>query len=435
MRRDATLSWRGIGRPRDVACGHADPVAGGAHTTGWIYRGGMGAAALGVAAVLVAASEPLIRDAAALAALVLVGTHYLLSAARRPLLFYQRSPLLERILAGCPSLRGRFWPTPWCFNRHLQLALMALRDAREAPLCFDHTVRLRLSDGGTVSLEWAGLVEGSAPADPTPVLIVLPTICGDGRGLRRFVRAMSTRLGWRVVVLNRRGHGDLPLTTPRFNTLGSTDDLREQLCHVRGFAPSSPLYAVGLSAGSGLLVRYLGEEGERTPLTAAVALCPGYDTTRAFARVHPAYDRYLIRMLRNYFLRRHAGALRSAAGYVETLSARSLAGFHDRGFRLAGFSSAAEYHYCTNPMVVARGVRVPILVLNAADDPVCVVENVRENVSFVDTVAESIIVLTARGSHCAFFERVLRPASWADRVIGEYLAAVHAALAAPAAPT
>jgi len=78
---------------------------------------------------------------------------------------------------------------------------------------------------------------------------------------------------------------------------------------------------------------------------------------------------------------------------------------------------------------------VPILVLNAADDPVCVVENVRENVSFVDTVAESIIVLTARGSHCAFFERVLRPASWADRVIGEYLAAVHAALAAPAAPT
>ena len=434
MPEDATVPWGGIGRRHAVPGGHVDSMAGDAHLSGWIYRGGMGAAALGVAAVLVAASEPLARDAAMLAALVLIGTHYLLTAARRPLLYYQRSPLAERILAGCPSLRGRFWPTPWCFNRHLQLALMALRDAREAPLGFDHTLRLRLPDGGTVSLEWAGL-EGSAPADPTPVLIVLPTICGDGRALRRFVRAMRTRLGWRVVVLNRRGHGDLPLTTPRFNTLGSTDDLREQLRHVRGLAPSSPLYAVGLSAGSGLLVRYLGEEGERTPLTAAVALCPGYDTARAFVRVHPVYDRYLTGMLRDYFLRRHSGTLGSAAGYVETLAARSLAAFHDRGFRLAGFSSAAEYHHYTNPMVVARGVRVPLLVLNAADDPVCVVENVRENVAVVDAVAESIIVLTARGSHCAFFEGVLRPASWADRVIADYLAAVDAALAAPAAPT
>lgn len=431
MPKDATVPWRGIGRRREVARGHVDSAAGDAHTTGWIYRGGMGAAALGVAAALVVASEPVTRAAAVLAALVLLGTHYLLTAARRPLLYCQRSPLAERILAGCPSLRGRFWPTPWCFNRHLQLALMALRDAREAPLCFDRTSRLRLPDGGTVSLEWAGL-EGSAPADPAPVLIVLPTICGDGWALRRFVRVMRTRLGWRVVVLNRRGHGDLPLTTPRFNTLGSTDDLREQLRDVRRLAPSSPLYAVGLSAGSGLLVRYLGEEGERTPLTAAVALCPGYDTTRAFARVHPAYDRYLTGMLRKYFLRRHAGALRSSAGYVETLSARSLTAFHDRGFHLAGFSSAGEYHHHTNPMLVVPGVRVPLLVLNAADDPVCVVENVREHVGVVDTVAESIIVLTARGSHCAFFEGVLRPASWADRVIAEYLAAVHGALASPA---
>src|SRR5262250_3190271 len=228
MPRDATVPWRGIRRRGEMARGRVDPMAGDAHTTAWIYRGGMGAAALGVAALLVAAGEPLIRDAAALGGLVLIGTHYLLTAARRPLLYYQRSPLVERIFAGCPSLRGRFWPTPWCFNRHLQLALMALRDACEAPLSFDHTARLRLPDGGTVSVEWAGL-EGSAPADPTPVLIVLHTVCGDGRGLRRFVRAMRTRLGWHVAVLNRRGHGDLPLTTPRFNTLGSTDDLREQL--------------------------------------------------------------------------------------------------------------------------------------------------------------------------------------------------------------
>src|SRR5262249_13717615 len=138
MPRDATVAWSGMGRRREVARGGS--VAGDTHTTSWIYRGGMGAAALGVAAVLVAASGPVTRDAAVLAALALVATHSLLTAARRPLLYYQRSALAERVLAGCPSLRGRFWPTPWCFNRHLQLAMMALRDAREAPLCFDRTL-------------------------------------------------------------------------------------------------------------------------------------------------------------------------------------------------------------------------------------------------------------------------------------------------------
>jgi predicted alpha/beta-fold hydrolase len=84
-----------------------------------------------------------------------------------------------------------------------------------------------------------------------------------------------------------------------------------------------------------------------------------------------------------------------------------------------------------------HGVRVPLLVLNAADDPVCVVENVREHLGVVAALPETLVVLTARGSHCAFFEGVLRPASWACRVIAEYLTAVHGALgdlARPPAP-
>ena len=387
----------------------------------WAYRIAISALAAGTA--LLAARVPTLRGAASLAALALLGAHYLFTAARPPALYHGRSTLTEGILASCPSLSRRFWPTPWCFNGHLQVALMALRDAHEPPLRFDQRERLRLSDGGTVSLDWIGF-DGSA--ESTPVLIVLPSLCGDGQSLRGFVREMRTHLGWGLVVLNRRGHGDLPLTTPRFNTLGATGDLREQLHHIRERLPDSRLYVVGVSAGSGLLVRYLGEEGRRTPVTAAVALCPGYDTTRAFTRVHRAYDRYMVRMLREYFLDRHAAVLQTVAGYAETRASRSVAEFHDRGFHLSGFQSVADYHRATNPMAVIDGMRVPLLVLNAADDPVCVVENVREHLGVVDTVPQTVVALTARGSHCAFYEGLLRPKSWACRVIAEYLAAVHA---------
>jgi predicted alpha/beta-fold hydrolase len=398
-----------------------------ARGAGRLYGLAMTALAAGLLAF--AALAPGARGPAAVAAVVLLVTHYLVTAARLPNLYYRPCARADAVLARCPSLRGRFWPTPWCFNRHLQVALMALRDAREPPLRFDRHERLSLPDGGTVSLDWLGLERATAS---TPVLAVLPSLCGDGQSLRGFAREMRMRLGWTVVVLNRRGHGDVPLTTPCFNTLGSASDLREQLRHVRATLPFAALYAVGVSAGSGLLVRHLGEEGARTPVAAAVALCPGYDTTRAFDRVHRAYDRYMARLLREYFLDRHEAVLRPVAGYAETRASRSVAEFHARGFGLAGFSSAAEFHRSTNPMAVVAGIRVPLLVLNAADDPVCVVENVREHLDVVDALPETVVALTARGSHCAFLEGVRRPSSWAHRVIAEYLAAADAVLADPA---
>ena len=78
-------------------------------------------------------------------------------------------------------------------------------------------------------------------------------------------------------------------------------------------------------------------------------------------------------------------------------------------------------------MLVAREVRIPLLILNAADDPVCVVENVHEHRDLFATVPDSMLVLTARGSHCAFLEGQWRPRSWAHRLIAEYFLAVHAA--------
>ena len=65
-------------------------------------------------------------------------------------------------------------------------------------------------------------------------------------------------------------------------SFGSTSDLKEQLEHIQNLFPKSDLYAVGSSAGTGLLVRYLGEQGTDTPFKAAFAMCPGYNTEIGF---------------------------------------------------------------------------------------------------------------------------------------------------------
>lgn len=387
----------------------------------WSYRVLVAAAAVAAGAGVVMAPSAAGRVAAVIVGLTVFLAHYLVTAARKPTLFHRPSPLNERVLALCPALRQRYWPTIWAFNRHLQIAILVRKSAAEPAAVYDDAEAITLDDGGTVSLEWAGL---DLPA-AVPTLVVLPTICGDAQTVRGFVRRMRARLGWRVVVCNRRGHGDLPLTAPRINTMGSTDDLRVQIRHIVARVPASALYGIGLSAGSGLLVRYLGEERADAPLVAGVGYCPGYDISRAFHRLHPAYDRHLRRQLKAYFLERHRAVLEGIPGFHHMLDAGSVGEFHDRSWGVGGFASTAEYYEHSNPMVVAHEICVPLLIINAEDDPVCVGENVREHRHLMEQLPDGILAFTRRGSHCAFFEGVRTPMPWSDRVIAEYVRAIE----------
>lgn len=282
-----------------------------------------------------------------------------------------------------------------------------------------------MPDGGTVSIQWLGLE--APPA--TPVLVLLHTITGSGDGLRRFVAVMRSRLGWVVAACNRRGHGGLPLTAPCINTMGSTDDLRRQIAAIESRRPFATLYGVGVSAGSGLLVRYLGEEQGKARFRAAVSLCPAYDLRDAFHHAHRVYDRYLARKMVDFFLVKHRDVLGDVDGYGDCAAATTIAEFHDRLYPLAGFASREAYYRGSNPMEVAADVTVPMLVINAEDDPVCVVRNVHRHLDDMQRLPRTLLALTRHGGHCGFFDAVLGGESWADRAIAEYLRAAHGILA------
>lgn len=330
------------------------------------------------------------------------------------------------ILERCPSLRAGFEPSWWARSSHVQNVLTVVRGEAAPALKWDMEERLTMPDGGTVSIQWLGL----AAAEHTPVLVVLHTITGSGDGLRRFIAAIHARLGWVVAACNRRGHAGLELTSPRINTMGATDDLRRQLVAIQARRRAASLYGVGVSAGSGLLVRYLGEEAGRSRLRAAVALCPAYDIRDAFRYAHRGYDRYLTRKMVEFFLRRNRQALGHIEGYDHCAAATTMAEFHDRLYPLAGFETREAFYLGSNPMEVARDVAVPVLVINAADDPVCVERNVHRHLGDMQQLPRMTLALTRRGGHCGFFESLRGADSWADRAVAEYLGAADRMLGA-----
>ena len=92
----------------------------------------------------------------------------------------------------------------------------------------------------------------------------------------------ATKRGWRSCVLNRRGHAGLDLSTPTFNIVGCPADTKAQVEVVRRRYPDTFMAMVGISAGCGPLMSYLGSQAGLTPVSVAAALCPAYDIERAF---------------------------------------------------------------------------------------------------------------------------------------------------------
>ncbi|TGL70741.1 serine aminopeptidase domain-containing protein [Leptospira jelokensis] len=350
--------------------------------------------------------------------------YYILSVIETPVLRFNESEFTTQIISKTKRLTKKYYPTFWCFNHHLMLLLLMLRESKSKFYPYDKIEHLEMKDGGTTGLAWTGLSTANQ-RDLSPIIVLFHTISGDEQDVKATVSYLKKTYNWIVVVCIRRGHGNLPLTKPVINTMGSTSDLKEQLIYIKQKFPGKPLFGVGISAGSGLLARYLGESGSKSMFNAAVAVSPAYDIEKAFHRVHPVYSKIMGQRMINYFLKRHYESFARVKGSEELFHIKTLGEFQDKLHTISGHKDKFSYYQNSNPILVADKIKTPLLILNAADDPICVNQNVLENLHWLETLKNTIHVHTKRGSHIAFFEGLFAN-SWSDRLIGEYFQSILA---------
>ena len=343
-----------------------------------------------------------------------------MSGAAIPTLYFQPKGLGQHIVKRIHQLNEKYRPTPWLTNTHFHMLFFDLVKKKTINFKYDRTELLTMSDGGQTALVWAGY---HLPPQ-VPTVVVMHTITGTPESMSELVQDIQQHTGWRVVLCLRRGHAELPLTVPKINILGSTDDLREQLAVIQQQFPQSALYAIGSSAGSGLLIRYLGEEGSQSKIKAAFAYCPGYNTDEAFSKAHQVYSRLMVKRLIKQFVAPHLDKLTHLSTLQALQHAQDLAAFQANIYELAGFSSYEAYSEASNPMRVFKDITVPLMVLNAEDDLLCRIENVYPYLDDIQHMPNVVLVTTPKGSHCAYYEG-WGATSWSGRLMANYLKTVH----------
>merc|ERR1712032_763107 len=178
--------------------------------------------------------------------------------------------------------------------------------------------------------------------------------------------------------------------------------------------------------GGGMLLRYLGEHGDQTPIRAGVALAAPLD--------FPAMGRYLeghvaaramnfamvngVKMfLAPCFLR---SSLKDKVSVGKALRACTLRQLEEAIIcPLHGYADAEEYYRRNSPLPVMSRIAVPTLIVNAEDDPVIgmetlPLEEVRKNPNVR-------MALTRRGGHIGWGRGGLAGTSWADAITARFV--------------
>lgn len=240
---------------------------------------------------------------------------------------------IQSVLQQCPALHSTYFPPLCFFGGFSQLVPFLLESwwrAECAPPCVWREELAELEDGELISLDWANEVPGPSDTDAAPFLIIHHGASGSTTDFpnQTYVEE-AVRRGWLVCVFNRRGHKRV-LSRPRFSFFGSTADTRRVTQrYFRERRPAAPVFMLGISAGSGLLARYMGEQGLDTRpkneiegfCTAAVGVSPGYDIEVCFSRIKPPFASILMNGGKAFFLEKNEALLKSCESYDACMDA------------------------------------------------------------------------------------------------------------------
>ena len=266
-----------------------------------------------------------------------------------------------------PLIESNYTP-PWGFrNGHVQSIYPALW--RKVPAVEWRRERIDTSDGDFLDLDCSG---------PGRERVAILSHGLEGNANQPYIRGMAgalMRRGWDIVAWNCRGCSGEPNRTLRFYHSGSSDDLGTVLSHVLESGKWREVALVGFSLGGNQTLKLLGELGESMDerVVGAVAISVTCDLAASSVKLSEWQNRiYMARFMKT--LREKVRTKeRLFPGQLDLTGLDRIKTFREFDDRytapLHGFVDAEDYWYKSGSLRFVGDIRVPTLLVNAADDP------------------------------------------------------------------
>lgn len=287
-----------------------------------------------------------------------------------------------------------------------------------------HKQLLSLPDGDEIQLNWS---EALQQHNQRPLVVLLHGLAGNQHS--HYIRGMFAafqQLNWPVVLMHFRGCGDQLNQLPRAYHSGDTADFGYLLQYLQQQLPVTPLLAVGFSLGGNVLMKYCGEQQQHNPLTAAVAVCAPLALASSAWRIDQGfsklYQRYLLRQLKASTLQKlnRFPQFPIPLDSQQLKQIRSIEAF-DNSYTapIHGFRDAADYYQQASGKAYLANIRIPSLIIHAADDPFLATDVIPTAAELSPSIQYE---LSPTGGHVGFIagHNPLRPRFWLNERIPHF---------------
>jgi len=234
--------------------------------------------------------------------------------------------------------------------------------------------RWETPDGDFIDLDWNDAAHTAAPVAPLVVLFHGLEGSSNSHYALSLMGALQAA-GWGGVVIHFRGCSGEPNRLPRAYHSGDSDEAEWILQRLKREHPTRPLYAVGVSLGGNVLLKWLGERGHAAGqlLRAAAAISAPVDLSACGHNLGRGFNRVYSRHFLNTLKPAAAGLLARFPGLFDgrrLRAANTVYAFDDLVTGpLHGFAGADDYWRRASSKPLLGAIRLPTLVLNAQNDP------------------------------------------------------------------
>ncbi|MGZ4970736.1 MAG: YheT family hydrolase, partial [Methylobacter sp.] len=268
-----------------------------------------------------------------------------------------------------------FKPAWWLNNSHLQTLYPAfLRNVPNPP---DYRrERLTTPDHDFIDIDYCG-------SGKQPLIMLIHGLTGSSQsGYIKGLQSALLKQGFRSAAINFRGCSGSSNDRARSYHSGETEDIHFLYQTLRQREPETPLGVVGFSLGGNVVLKWLGEHGDRLNLFAAVAvsvpLLLDVCATKLDIGFAKCYRGNLLKELKIYMKdklqhlenigRSEEAAKIKALGDLTTIN--SFWQYDDRVVaKLHGFNDVHDYYRRSSSRQYLKSISVPTLVIQAVDDP------------------------------------------------------------------
>lgn len=262
----------------------------------------------------------------------------------------------------------------WLPGGHLQTIWSALcaRPSQGAPIAYRRE-RWTTPDSDFVDADW---LDDCAAATDKPLLVVFHGLEGSSRSHYALAFAdLARERGMRLVVPHFRGcSGEMNLA-PRAYHSGDHEEIGWILARLRA-QHTGPLWAVGVSLGGNALMQWAAQAGDTAAraVDASACVCSPLDLAAGGAAIARGFNRQVYtRMFLRTMKPKALNKLAQHPGLFDAQVLRATRDLYDFDnvftAPLHGFRNADDYYARASARPHLHRIRVPALVLHAANDP------------------------------------------------------------------